>query len=100
MVVYINYSGQNDILNSVKKLVKINKKINHTNFVKNLTTQGIPNPDLLLRTGGFKRISDFMLYQLSFTELFFTKKLWPDIKVADLDKLIKKYYSIERKFGL
>ncbi len=100
LVVYLNYSGQNDILNSAKKLVKMNIKINHINFAKNLITKNMPNPDLLIRTGGFRRISDFMLYQLYFTELFFSRKLWPDLRVKDLDKFIKDYHSIERKFGL
>jgi len=78
----------------------MNIKINHINFAKNLITKNMPNPDLLIRTGGFRRISDFMLYQLYFTELFFSRKLWPDLRVKDLDKFIKDYHSIERKFGL
>ena len=63
-------------------------------------TAGIPDPDILIRTGGFKRLSDFLIYQITFTELFFTKKLWPDLSKYDLKKIIDSFYSLERKFGL
>ena len=63
-------------------------------------TSGIPDPDILVRTGGFSRLSDFLIYQSSFTELFFLKKLWPDLNKKDLSKIFSKYYSIERKFGI
>ena len=61
---------------------------------------GLPDPDLLIRTGGFQRISDFFLFNISFTELFFTKKLWPDLKYNDVLRIINKYNNIERKFGI
>ena len=64
-----------------------------------LHTKNLPDPDILVRTGGYKRISNFLLYQLAFTELFFMKKLWPDIKNNDLNKIIEKFHTIERKFG-
>ena len=94
LLIFINYSGQSDIKDASKK----NKKSN--NFEKFLATSFIPNPDILIRTGGYSRISDFMLYQLAFTELFFFKKLWPDFNYADIRKIISKYYKIDRKFGL
>ena len=74
--------------------------ITDTYLKRNLYSKNIPDPDILIRTGGYQRISDFMLYQISFTELKFTKKLWPDISNTDLDKFIKQYYIIDRKFGL
>ena len=75
-------------------------KINELSFSKILNTKNLPNPDLLIRTGGFQRLSNFMLYQLAFTELYFTKKLWPELTNTDIDKYIKKFYRIDRKFGL
>ena len=63
-------------------------------------TSGIPDPDILVRTGGFNRLSDFLIYQSSFTELFFLKKLWPDLNKKDVSKIFSKYNSIERKFGI
>jgi len=80
LIILINYSGQDDILNSVTKINKLKLKLNRTNFEKNLFLGSIPYPDLLIRTGGYQRISNFMLYQLSFTDFFFLKKLWPDLK--------------------
>ena len=68
--------------------------------MKILSTKNIPDPDILIRTGGYRRLSDFMIYQSSFTELFFTKKLWPDLKNNDLSKIFHKYLNTERKFGL
>ena len=102
MIIYINYSGKDDIIKSCNDYLKIhpNKKITDTIIKNNLYSRDIPDPDILIRTGGYQRISDFMLYQLSFTELMFTKKLWPDLSNADLNKFIKKYYETERKFGL
>ena len=63
-------------------------------------TKGIPDPDILIRTGGYNRLSDFLLYKLTFTELYFLKKLWPELNKNDLSKIIMNYNSIERKFGL
>ena len=100
LYIYINYSGQDDIINSLKKMISNNQKINKVNFKNNLITSSLPNPDLLIRTGGYQRISDFMLYQLSFSEMMFTKILWPNFKISNVDSFIKKYTKIERKFGL
>jgi undecaprenyl diphosphate synthase len=73
--------------------------MNIKNLEKNLYTKGIPDPDILIRTGGHKRLSNFMLWQLAYTELFFLNKLWPDFNSNDLIKIIKKYRSITRNFG-
>lgn len=102
LIIYINYSGKDDIIRSCNDFYQLNsnKKITNKILKKNLYSKNIPDPDVLIRTGGYQRISDFMLYQISFTELMFTKKLWPDLSNKDLDKFIDKYYKIERKFGL
>ena len=98
LVIYLNYSGKEDITNSLKSLFHSNKT-NYRKLDNYLTSAGIPDPDILIRTGGFQRISDFMLYQISFTELFFTTKLWPSISNKDITKFIEKYNKIDRKFG-
>ena len=92
----INYGSKNEILNTAKK---IKKKINMKNFTKNLYTKNIPDPDFLIRTGGHKRLSNFMLWQLAYSELFFLDKLWPEFNIKDLKKIIKKYKKIKRNFG-
>ena len=97
LVIYLNYSGQIDI---IKAAINYNyKNIDFVKFKKLLTTNISSEPDILIRTGGFSRISDFFLFDLAFTELFFIKKLWPEISIGDLNKIISKYMKIERKFG-
>ena len=98
LLIYINYSGKNDIEQAALKYCQNFKKTNK--FNNYLLTSGIPDPDILVRTGGFSRLSDFLIYQSSFTELFFLKKLWPDLNKKDLSKIFSKYNSIERKFGI
>ena len=101
LLIYINYSGQDDIKQAAHNYHIQNKnKKNKVRFEDFLYTKGIPDPDILIRTGGYKRLSDFILYQANFTEFFFTDKLWPDFTVMDLLKVFNKYYLIERKFGL
>ena len=100
LIIFINYGGQNDILNAYKNIIKNKQSLNYRNFKMNLMTHDLPDPDLLVRTGGFQRLSDFMLFQISFTELYFVKKLWPDLLINDLRKIINNYNSIERKFGI
>ena len=100
LIILLNYSGQDEIFDSVKQIVKNKEKVNKHNFEKNLLLSGIPNPDMLIRTGGYKRISNFMLYQLAFTDFFFTKKLWPDINNNDIKKFYNIFYKLDRKFGL
>ena len=99
LIIFLNYSGKVDILNSITKLTEKKIVINDKNLKKFLLTNSLPDPDLIIRTGGFQRLSDFMLYQSSFTELFFVKKLWPDFKTSDLDNIIKKFRTTKRKFG-
>jgi len=94
----INYGSKNEIIDSVKKLNFNSKKINEENITRNLY-QDSPFPDILIRTGGQKRLSNFMLWQLAYTEIFFLDKLWPDFSKNDLNKIIKKYHKIKRNFG-
>ena len=99
LIIYLNYSGRDDIINATEYLKNI-KIINEKVFHNNLMSSKIPDPDLLIRSGGFKRISDFFLYQISFTDFFFTKTLWPDIKKIQIKKFINQFYKIDRKFGI
>ena len=92
----INNGSKNEIINSFKK---VRKKITKKNFETNLYTKNIPNPDILVRTGGHQRLSNFLLWQLAYTELFFLKKLWPDFTSFDLLKIINKYKKTKRNFG-
>ena len=91
----INYGSKNEILTSVKKT----KKLTIKNIEKNLYTKNMPNPDILVRTGGHQRLSNFMLWQLAYSELFFLKKLWPDFNNSDLKQIINKYKKSKRNFG-
>jgi len=92
----INYGSKNEILNAFKKN---KKRLNIKNFEQNLYTKNLPNPDILIRTGGHKRLSNFMLWQLAYAELFFLNKLWPDFNKNDLIKIIKSYKNSKRNFG-
>ena len=83
----------------LKKLKKKKKKINEKNLNKYLQTKNIPDPDILIRTGNTKRLSNFLLWQLAYSEIFFEKKLWPDFNEKDYNKIIKKYKKIKRNFG-
>ena len=85
-------------MTQLKELFYLKKKILETNIDKNLYTN-LPFPDILIRTGGQKRLSNFMLWQLAYTEIFFLNKLWPEFDINDLKKIIKKFYSIKRNFG-
>ena len=91
----INYGAKNEILMAVKK----SKKISLKNLEKNLYTKNMPDPEILIRTGGNQRLSNFMLWQLAYTELFFLKKLWPDLKLIDLKNVIKKFKRIKSNYG-
>tara|TARA_B100001939_G_scaffold224765_1_gene193543 strand:- start:542 stop:1207 length:666 start_codon:yes stop_codon:yes gene_type:complete len=91
----INYGAKNEILMAASK----SKKINFKNLEKNLYTKNMPDPDILVRTGGNQRLSNFMLWQLAYTELFFLKKLWPDFKSTDLINIIKVFKKIKRNYG-
>ena len=100
LILAFNYSSKHEILSACKLLLKKkNKKISINDIENNLYTKKIPDPDLLIRTGGYSRLSNFLLWQLSYTEIFFLKKFWPDFKIKDLSKIIKNYKKIKRNFG-
>jgi len=95
----LNYGSKFEILNALKKLNKNNEKINEDNFKKYLQTKNIPDPELLIRTGNTKRLSNFLLWQLAYAEIFFEKKLWPDFDEKDYIRIIKNFKIIKRNFG-
>ena len=95
----LNYGSKFEIINAIKKLVKSKNKINEKNLSKYLFTKNIPDPEILIRTGNTKRLSNFLLWQLAYTEIFFEKKLWPDFNENDYIKIIRKFKSIKRNFG-
>jgi undecaprenyl diphosphate synthase len=95
----LNYGSKFELLNAFKKLKKNNEKINEKNLKKYLQTQNIPDPEILIRTGNTKRLSNFLLWQLAYTEIFFEKKLWPEFHEKDYIKIIKSYKKIKRNFG-
>ena len=95
----LNYGSKDEILNSVKKLIRNGMIINEKNFDNNLYTKNIPHPDILIRTGDTKRLSNFLLWQLAYSEIFFEKKLWPDFNESDYEKIIRKFKKIKRNFG-
>ena len=95
----LNYGSKYELINAFKDLNKNNDKINEKNFTKYLLTKNIPDPDLLIRTGNTKRLSNFLLWQLAYAEIFFEKKLWPDFNINDYNKIIKKFKNTKRNFG-
>ena len=98
--VALNYGSKEEIVDVCRKFVFVkNKKINIKNFQKKLYTKNIPDPDILIRTGGTRRLSNFLLWQLAYTEIFFVDKLWPDFKEYDFKNIISKFHKIKRNFG-
>ena len=95
----INYGSKSELIYAFKKLNKQNKRINEKNLNLNLQTKNIPDPDLLIRTGNTTRLSNFLLWQLAYSEIFFEKKLWPDFNEKDYTRIIKKYKMTKRKYG-
>ena len=95
----LNYGSKDEILRSFKLVVKKKDKINTKNIEKNLYTANMPDPDILIRTGNTNRLSNFLLWQLSYSEIFFVKKLWPDFKPNDLNKILNKFKKIKRNYG-
>ncbi len=95
----LNYGSKMELIDTFKKLNKLKKKFNEKNVSKNLLTNGIPDPDLLIRTGNTKRLSNFLLWQMAYTEIYFEKKLWPEFNIIDYKKIIKKFKSTKRNFG-
>ena len=95
----LNYGSKFELINAFKQLKINNLSINEKNLEKYLFTKDIPNPDILIRTGNTNRLSNFLLWQLAYSEIFFEKKLWPDFNEKDYVKIIDKYKSIKRNFG-
>ena len=95
----LNYGSKNEIINAIKKLSKKKKPINIKNLESFLYTKDIPEPDILIRTGNTKRLSNFLLWQISYSEIFFEKKLWPDFSAKDFNKVITKYRNTKRNYG-
>ena len=95
----LNYGSKFEIMNAFKNLYRNKNKINEKNLRKYLQTSNIPDPDLLIRTGDTNRLSNFLLWQLAYSEIFFEKKLWPDFKEKDYNRIIKKFKKIKRNFG-
>tara|TARA_B100000768_G_C11223507_1_gene351693 strand:- start:395 stop:1063 length:669 start_codon:yes stop_codon:yes gene_type:complete len=92
----INYGSKDEIVNAV---TKIKKKINIKGVEKNLYTKDLPNPDILIRTGGHKRLSNFMLWQLAYAEIYFLDKLWPDFEYKDFTKIVNNFKKVKRNYG-
>jgi undecaprenyl diphosphate synthase len=95
----INYGSKIELISAVKKIKRKKIKINEKNIDKNLYSKDFPDPDILIRTGDTHRLSNFLLWQLSYTEIFFEKKLWPDFNVKDFNKILNKFKNIKRNFG-
>jgi undecaprenyl diphosphate synthase len=102
LILALNYSGRWEIINATKKIIAdgINAStINEQTFRQYLTTKNVPDPELLIRTSGEHRISNFLLWQIAYSELYFTDILWPDFRGPDLEKAILDYQNRERRFG-
>jgi len=95
----LNYGSKFELINAFKSLKKNNEKINEKNLTKYLQTKNIPDPDLLIRTGNTQRLSNFLLWQAAYAEIFFEKKLWPEFNEKDYNRIIKKFKNIKRNFG-
>ena len=94
----INYGSKSEVIDAIKKIKNTSQKITEKNVDNNLYCN-LPFPDILIRTGGQKRLSNFMLWQLAYSEIFFLDKLWPDFTKNDLKKIINQYHKIKRNFG-
>ena len=95
----LNYGSKSELIQAFKNLRKSKNKINENNLRKFLQTKNIPDPDLLIRTGNTKRLSNFLLWQLAYSEIFFEKKLWPEFTEKDYNKIIRNYRKIKRNYG-
>ena len=95
----LNYGSKIELINTIIKIKQKKIIINEKNIDNNLYTKHLPNPDILIRTGNTHRLSNFLLWQLSYTEIFFEKKLWPDFTGKDFDKIMNKFKNIKRNFG-
>ena len=95
----LNYGSKREIIHAIKCINKKNLSLNEKNIKNNLYTNNIPDPDLLIRTGNTKRLSNFLLWQMAYTEIFFVKKLWPDFNSNDYKKIIIEFRKLKRNFG-
>ena len=95
----LNYGSKSELIDAFKKIKKSKSIINEKNLSKNLQTKNLPDPDILIRTGNTKRLSNFLLWQLAYSEIFFEKKLWPAFNEKDYNRIIKEYRNIKRNFG-
>ena len=95
----LNYGSKSEIIRAITNINKKNLKINEKNINSNLYTKNIPDPDILIRTGNRKRLSNFLLWQLAYSEIFFEKKLWPDFNEKDFNKILNLFKKTKRNFG-
>jgi len=95
----LNYGSKSEIINALNEIKKNKLKINEANVSKSLFTKNIPDPDILIRTGNTKRLSNFLLWQLAYSEIFFEKKLWPDFNENDYNEILSKFKKIKRNYG-
>ena len=95
----LNYGSKSEIINALNEIKKSKLKIHEANISRNLFTKNIPDPDILIRTGNTKRLSNFLLWQLAYSEIFFEKKLWPDFNEKDYNKILNKFKKIKRNYG-
>ena len=95
----LNYGSKEEIIHSVKKLEKLSKHINERNISNYLYTRNIPDPEILIRTGNRNRLSNFLLWQLAYSEIYFLDKLWPDFSIKDLKKILRNFKGIQRNYG-
>ena len=95
----LNYGSKSEIINAINNLKKKKLQINESNISRSLYTRNIPDPDILIRTGNRKRLSNFLLWQLAYSEIFFEKKLWPDFNEKDYNNILRKFKKTKRNFG-
>ena len=95
----LNYGSKIELINAIKKIKQKKIKLNEKNIDNNMYTKHLPDPDILIRTGDTHRLSNFLLWQLSYTEIFFEKKLWPDFRANDFNRILNKFKNIKRNYG-
>ena len=95
----LNYGFKSELINAINSIKKKNILFNESNITKHLYTKNIPDPDLLIRTGNTKRLSNFLLWQLAYSEIYFVKKLWPDFSIIDYNKILNNFKNLKRNFG-
>ena len=95
----LNYGSKSELINAINSMKKKNILFNESNITKHLYTKNIPDPDLLIRTGNTNRLSNFLLWQLAYSEIYFVKKLWPDFSTKDYNKILNNFKYLKRNFG-